>query len=124
MLNNKGFAITGILYTLFILFSLVLVSVLAGLSSRLSFLEKSVVSLEDDYKLGEEVSVDVSISEAPVDGKYVFTYNGNRCYTYLKKGTDLTYLGNLVFTSLSCSGIEDGLTLESYFPFLRDENDD
>ena len=38
-LNNKGFAISAILYTLLILFTLTLISLIAGLNSRNKMLE-------------------------------------------------------------------------------------
>lgn len=76
-LDNKGFAITGILYTLMVLFLLVLLSVLNGLSSRKTILEKSTEVLEESYlgdnsKVSEDIEY-VSINKAaPKDGKYVF----------------------------------------------------
>lgn len=95
-LNNKGFAITGILYTLFILFLLILVSVLGGLSLKKNMLEQSISSLEDSYlgTLYDEYDKD-NITKAPVDGRYQFTFEESdgkiiTCYSYLKKGTDLT----------------------------------
>ena len=38
-MNNKGFAITGILYTIFILFIMILLSILSGLNTRKNILE-------------------------------------------------------------------------------------
>ena len=100
-LNNKGFAITGILYTLFVLFLLILVSVLGGLSSKKNLLEQSITSLEDSY-LGTVYSKDeyinsIKVSEleiAPVDGRYKFSCTIDEveyydCYSYLKKGDNI-----------------------------------
>ena len=53
-LNNKGFAITGILYTVFILFLLIITSVLAGLQLKRTMLERSIILLEDSY-IGENL---------------------------------------------------------------------
>ena len=50
-MNNKGFAITGILYTLFILFTMILLSVLATMSAKRTSLEKTIIGLENSYKL-------------------------------------------------------------------------
>ena len=92
-MNNKGFAITGILYTIFILFIMVLLSILAGLSSRRSLLEKSMMSLEDDYKItdanGSNIAPNTTI--APFTGKYIYKINNSEieCTAYLKKGVSL-----------------------------------
>ncbi len=93
-MNNKGFAIIGILYTILILFLMIMLSVLAGLNTRKNFMEKSISSFQDDY-LGDEspsyVSSANSSKTAPVTGKYVFSNNSSdnnsECYAYLKAGT-------------------------------------
>ena len=54
-IGNDGFAITGILYTLFALFLMVLFSVLAGLSSRKNMLEKTTSALNESY-VGKEIA--------------------------------------------------------------------
>lgn len=123
-MNNKGFAITGILYTIFILFIMVLLSILAGLNTRKDLLEKSIMSFEDDYKILEENKV-VDISgynnTALVTGKYVFgssISNGDAliCTKYLKKGDSLeesgTYIENF------CAGQD--LVLESVYEFNKE----
>lgn len=129
-LDNKGFAITGILYTLLILFSLILISVLAGLSSRLRIMEKSIESLEDDYKLGAVVSNN-TIVEAPVDGKYVFNHNKDEltslgisgCVVYLESGSSLI-AEDLVFTDDNCNSLSNedkaNFILREYYPFVED----
>lgn len=94
-LNNKGFAITGILYTLFILFLLILVSVLSGLSSKRRFAAYSLNKLEDSYTgVLQESSVitDANSSKiAPVTGKYIFKTDPDNktCVAYFKKGASL-----------------------------------
>ena len=93
-MNNKGFAIIGILYTILILFLMIMLSVLAGLNTRKNFMEKSISSFQDDY-LGSNagqsyVSSANNDKKAPVTGKYVFSDNnssdGSYCYAYLKAG--------------------------------------
>lgn len=89
-MNNKGFAIIGILYTILILFLMIMLSVLAGLNTRKNFMEKSISSFQDDY-LGDEISQSYVLSantykKAPVTGKYVFFNNSLECYAYLKAG--------------------------------------
>lgn len=110
-LNNKGFAITGILYTLFILFLLIMLSLLAGLRSRKNMLEQSLKSLEETFD-GTVLSSDkVENNIAPVDGKYEFkvtfvndsasTYT---CISYLKKGTEIN--PNITFIPKDCNDYE------------------
>lgn len=80
-LNNRGFAITGILYTLFVMFLLILVSVLGALSSRKNMLESSTIKLEESYQGSDKksndyvslvkTSTDSSVA-APVTGRYTF----------------------------------------------------
>ena len=57
-LNNKGFAITATLYTILILFLMVLASVLSGLVNKEKLLEKSIESISDNYKIEKNVSDD------------------------------------------------------------------
>lgn len=89
-MNNKGFAIIGILYTILILFLMIMLSVLAGLNTRKNFMEKSISSFQDDY-LGSDVINNYSgnLISAPVTGKYVFQQVDSEisCYAYLKVGT-------------------------------------
>lgn len=98
-LNNKGFAITGILYSLFIIFLLVLLSVLQGLQSRKAMLERSLLGIEDTYtgvKQSETVvSNTITTREAPLTGRYVFKLESNGktypCSSYLKKGDKIDH---------------------------------
>ncbi len=109
-MNNKGFAITGILYTLLILFLTVMVSVLAGLRSKKNMLEQSIIPLEDSFKGTELSTTQVQQAKnnkvAPVDGKYEFLVtfldNDNRtCYAYLTKNTKID--DNIIFTRKECN---------------------
>ena len=75
-MNNKGFAITGIIYTLFILFLMILLTVLAGLSSYQRLMVNSTRSLENSFE-GEQMTDDdvtniKNSGVASVSGKYVF----------------------------------------------------
>lgn len=114
-MNNKGFAITGILYTLFILFLLILISILSGLSIKKNILSHSINSLENSY-LGKEITI-TNRNNAQVDGKYVYilkytnaenggTETTHTCTTYLKKGTDMTIKSNMTFTPKDCNNYE------------------
>lgn len=139
-LNNKGFAITGILYTLFILFLLILVSVLSGLSSKKNMLEKLTMSYEDDYsgrKLNateEEYKEIVDAIESnsttvlAKEGKYVFSVTDNtekeskkyQCVTYLKNGDSLI-LDNMTFVTDLCNknGYDISFSLKEVYLFDR-----
>ena len=103
-MNNKGFAITGILYTIFILFIMVLLSILAGLSSRRSLLEKSMMSLEDDYKITDANMNNITGTRAPFTGKYIYKRNNNdtECTTYLKEGVSLAS-NSVTFIESNCN---------------------
>lgn len=123
-MNNKGFAIIGILYTILILFLMIMLSVLAGLNTRKNFMEKSISSFQDDY-LGSDVIDNYNsdynsdnLISAPVTGKYVFQQVDSEisCYAYLKVGT--------VFSSvnLKCSdgnniNWHNGMELLSIYEF-------
>lgn len=100
-MNNKGFAITGILYTLFVLFIMILLSILGAMSYRKGILEKTVLSLEDKFKLvkveadlSTTYAVDGTTRKATKDGKYEFVINSIindqphtvTCSVYLEKG--------------------------------------
>jgi len=100
-MNNKGFAITGILYTLFTLFIMILLSVLATISYKKSVLEKTTVKLESIYELKkvDDISTTYQTTDtettAQLDAKYEFItqYTTDAeitkdlvCSIYLKKG--------------------------------------
>lgn len=101
-LDNKGFAITGILYTLLILFLMILLSVLTGLSTRKTMLERSTESIESSYAgniNGSYSNVqNARISKkTPVTGKYIFEVfpddnldDKNTCVAYLNRNEELT----------------------------------
>ena len=105
-MNNKGFAITGILYTLFILFIMILFSILSSLSYKKGILEKTVLGIEDDYEteifpgninntyiITTNSGLETAVSK--INGKFEFTptttstsitANKSKCYVYFKKG--------------------------------------
>ncbi|MDD5827483.1 MAG: hypothetical protein PUD25_06965 [Bacilli bacterium] len=83
-LDNKGFAITGILYTLFILFILLMFSILNGLQSKKQMLERSTVKLEESFKSKDvtndsNIGIEKALTEgkALTTGKYLFEINTN-----------------------------------------------
>ena len=106
-MNNKGFAITGILYTLLILFLLIFASFLGELRTRNRFLEKSIESFEDSY-IGIKKNDGIENDLAKYTGKYEFkdTANGTTCYSYLKKGTIIN-TKELKYTTETCNSTSE-----------------
>lgn len=94
-MNNKGFAITGILYGVLLLFLMVLLSLLYVLVTRINRL----TTLNEEVKNVVETKNEITtIENNPTDdkpyyittmrGKYVININGNTtadCYAYLPK---------------------------------------
>ena len=120
-LDNRGFAITGILYTLFTLFILILFSILSGLQVKKQMLEKNTEKLEESYK-GRNVTEDnkIGISQAQrenkalVKGKYVFQLSNAskniQCYTYLNEGDPLT-VNDITFVPSDCNDYKFDITI-------------
>lgn len=119
-LNNRGFAITGILYTVFIVFSLILVSVLGGLQAKKNILEKSLFGLENQFQ-GSNSNRDSLIAsfnstkKAPVTGKYVFQFSGGEksfvCSSYLNKDTSINH--TILFVPDNCNDYSYRFSFES-----------
>ena len=100
-LGNNGFAITGILYTIFILFLMILLSVLGGLNTKRQLLEKNIEDINNKIEQKCE-SKDISLSNnivTTVSGKYIIDVNGYQFTTYIPKGKQLTndYLQSLTY---------------------------
>ena len=126
-LNNKCFAITAILYTLFILFSLTLISIIIGQNSKNKMLEKSIEAIENKYNWD---CADVTqkneikyMTEAEHRGKYIFiNNNGEKCYTYLLKGTNISKdnIRYLNFTTQDCNNNKDNLEIKGFCPDTKE----
>lgn len=124
-LNNQGFAITGILYTLFILFLLILLSVLGSVSLKRNMLQQSISSQEDSFE-GTLLSTNqlteiVNSNITTVSGKYVFSIEGidTKCFAYLKRGITLDD-ESITYTPSDCNDYEQTLTLEEVYSFERE----
>ena len=127
-LNNKGFAITGILYTLFILFLLILVSVLGGISLKRNMLQQSIIGQEDSFT-GEpltrdeiQVIIDDPLKIAPISGKYIFSIDGleTKCFAYLKEGISLNNESIIYTPSICNDNYNQTMTLEEVYKFERE----
>lgn len=98
-MGNKGFAITGIIYTLFILFLMILVTVITGLSSLQKMMINSTEKFETAFEGKEidsnELTTINTTGTAPYTGKYLFRVTNNMgvtindCVAYLAKDTNL-----------------------------------
>ena len=105
-LGNNGFAITGILYTIFILFLMILLSVLGGLNTKRQLLEKNIEDINSKieakcYSLDDKRPA-TEYGTTYYSGKYTFKIDNKTYTTYISKGKQLTndylkslnYLGN------------------------------
>lgn len=109
-MNNKGFAITGILYTIFILFMLLISAALANISFKRSTLSKSLAEFENDFALSKidllenGYKIEDGSYYASFDGKYIFeltyklendlNYKTILCSTYLNKNEEIPLVNN------------------------------
>ena len=122
-MNNKGFAITGILYTIFILFIMTMLAILSGLNTRMKLLEKSVISFQEDYELTEVTdSTDINTMNqqrtALYDGKYVFnTTSSQPCTAYLKKSTSFD---SITFIEKDCTNDKQNIALKKAYKFKKE----
>lgn len=102
-LNNKGFAITGILYSVLVLFLMILVSMLSLLSSRQNRLYTLTESIKEEMEYKNNITIPEFTSNSnnqhtsnPLTteissyyiteyrGKYTFIINNSTtCYSYL-----------------------------------------
>lgn len=119
-MNSKGFAITGIIYTLFVLFLMISLSVLSGLNSVQRLMVNSTGVLEssfDGIKISSEELVEINAQGiAPYYGKYIFNAryaNGGRivCTSYLSKGAKFS---EAVFFPSQCINTSSKELIELY----------
>lgn len=111
-MNNKGFAITGIIYTLFILFLLILLSVLSNLRTFQKLMINSTEPLEKTFEgiaITEEQLTNIKTNGVvSYTGKYTFEIKFRglsesiTCSTYLNKGTTLD-ADNIIFSPDGCN---------------------
>ena len=98
-MDNKGFAISGIIYTLCILFLIILLTTISGLNLLQKLKVNSVQNFEEVFKgrkmESEEFLYLNEFKVAPVTGKYVFQVTKvdeeviNECVAYLKRETNI-----------------------------------
>jgi hypothetical protein len=125
-LNNKGFAITGILYTVFALFLMILLSVLSGLNIKRNLLEKNMDTMKEaleekctKYKGTDKINISTEYT-TKYQGKYVIEVNDYEYTTYLSSNEtltlstlkDLEYVGSSITGSVSSVYIVEICTTE------------
>ena len=122
-MNNKGFAITGIIYTLLILFLMILLAVLSLMRSYNRLMINSTSSFETSFK-GEEITDITTIKETgitPYMGKYIFNVTDNdnniiECSSYLDKGINI-YNDDITLSPSICNTYINSIELIKVYSF-------
>ncbi|MBQ8192944.1 MAG: hypothetical protein IJZ46_02615 [Bacilli bacterium] len=106
-LNNKGFAITSVLYGLLILFVILVGSYLTILVAKKNRLDTVSEEINDKYGFMSEKIIGSQITNpytAEYTGKYLFTVNDTLdCTSYIEKGTIITSTFNGDFAEKTCN---------------------
>lgn len=141
-LNTKGFAITGILYSILILFLMILISLLSVLTARINRLDDLTAQINDVVENNEEKIIN-SINNSTPDndrninnpfqanqyfitnyrGKYEFKINDNSnyCYIYLPSNAMISIIDNKLKYKLPTLDEEGNYVIDtSTFNDLKD----
>lgn len=119
-LDNRGFAITGILYGLLILFVFTVSSLLIVMTSKKNRLDVLIEEIEEEegyntcvYMSDEScqtMNLQINFPFIPqYTGKYIFTINGEECFSYLYANR------NVSIDELKCYTKNDGNLSEKSF---------
>ena len=100
-LNNKGFAISVVLYSVLILFMLILVSYLTILSGMKKFNAKTLSSINEVMK-EEVIEIDKILNDkeyylTTIRGNYLIELGNKNCYIYLSKNVVLVNKDNVLY---------------------------
>lgn len=139
-LNNKGFAITGVLYGLLILFVILVGSYLAIMSSKKNRLDTISDELNEKYGFDKvkQIQTDAFPYTTEYAGKYTFVMTDNdgkeySCISYLDKDQVISYKEDYAdfyrfsvsliseftfFTSDYCNGYNEDYGLPGTFHYL------
>lgn len=121
-MNNKGFAITGIIYTLFILFLMLLLAILSLMKTYQRLMINSTSSFETSFE-GKEITDITSIKESgitPYMGKYIFKVNNDlKCFSYLDEGIDI-YNDDIILSPSICNTNIKNIELTGVYSFEGD----
>ena len=115
-LNNKGFAITGILYGLLILFALLVGSYLTILTAKKNRLDGIVADIENEYNNKENISTytltitkgtGVSTIYYKIDGASSYTSSTSNVSLSVNSGSTYSYYGVATsgYTMSSCTSL-------------------
>lgn len=110
-MNNKGFAISGMLYGILLLFLMILLSLLYVLVIRLERLTtiNEEVSQNVENKNIKDINQTINTSNYYITstrGKYEIKINSNTCYSYLPKNVILKIQNNKINYILSTEQID------------------
>lgn len=119
-LNNKGFAITGILYFVLIMFLMIISSLLLVLKTRINRLTDLNTTINEEVELKEK------IVDEPIDsyitsfrGKYIFEITDSEgvktCYSYLPNNALIVLQEGVIKYKIP--------TLDSNGDYVLDSND-
>ena len=109
-LNNRGFAITSVLYGLLILFVLLTGSYLSILGAKKNRLDVITSDIEKRYAFenkleGSSITISGDSFEAPCVGKYILG-NGKSVYLYRGKTYKISDFGATSIKEVWCQGSE------------------
>ena len=128
-MNNKGFAITGIIYTLLILFLMILLTVITGLNSFQKLIINSTESFETTFKgnkLEKTQIVTINTTKvAPYTGKYIFKITNStgttleNCIAYLTKRTTID-INTITLSPIECNQNVSNIELTAVYSFEKE----
>lgn len=110
-LNNKGFAITSVLYGLLILFVSLVGTYLAILVSKMNRLNNISEDINNSYGFNTNLGEKTLPYAAEYTGKYIFKINDNlTCVSYIGVGTTIDDFSNITFTTAECNNTKGSIT--------------
>ena len=131
-LNNKGFAISAVLYSVLILFMLILVSYLTILSGTKKFNTKTLSSINEVMK-EEVIEINKILNDkeyylTTIRGNYLIELGNKNCYIYLSKNMILVnkdnglYINNELINSNNyiCNNMSDSNNIDNSIKRLED----
>lgn len=116
-LNNKGFAITGILYGILILFALLVASYLTVLTARKNRLDNIITDIEEEYNNSNITYIVQVLVEDGNGDSDIQTINKGETYTFtfssMSQDLDVSCTNNQVAEYVVNNSYMATLTIES-----------